>query len=272
MNFSNETKWLTKPNSELVFHYTSLTIALEKIFPSGQIQFGEMSNSNDLYEKSLREISPSVWGGAEKESLDSMKKAISIREILHKRSRTFCTVKDSRDSQHLGRGYMNYPLWWHYAGKNKGICFAFDKTKLHEAVKYTANASNALFIDPDDVSYNLATCDLRPVFCLTIPLTDDNHLMSEHILKHIKRFEKIIFFTKDATWNTENEFRFAVICNDDMPFKIDFSDFIVGIILGYEFPECYLPLITQYLTEYKIKAAYIDIFSGKPELYALKQI
>lgn len=261
--------WLRNSNSDLVFHYTRMTTALKNILPSGHIQFGNMCHSNDPYERSLWNISPAVWGGSENEASDSLKEAASIREIIHKRSRTFCTVKDSGDSQHFGRGYMNFPLWWHYADENKGICFAFDKSKLQETVSITANARSALFTNHSDVSYDLGSCDLFPVFNPTIPLTNDNNLMTDRILKNIKRFKKKIFFTKDSSWITENEFRFVVICNDDMPFNIDYSDSIIGIILGCEFPTDDIQQISQLLTKLNINAAFIDIYNGKPELYEL---
>jgi hypothetical protein len=263
-------KWLIEPETELIFHYTSQSKAIELMLPSKQIQFGYMFKSNDLYERSLREISPSVWGGTEKEAQDCMVMAGSVREILHDRSRTFCTVNDCMDNHHLGRGYMNFPLWWHYAAENKGVCFVFDKAKLQKAVRLAADAASAQFIEPNNISYDLAVCDLFPLFNHTIPLTDDKNLLSANILEHMKRFEKEIFFTKDSTWKAENEYRFAVICNDDMPFHVDFSDSIVGVVLGYKFPDCDITRDSQTLTRLNIKAAFIEIYNGKPEIYALK--
>jgi hypothetical protein len=60
-------RWLTNPNSDLVFYYSSYAV-LQKILSSGRIRFGNMSRSNDIYERLLNGIEPSVWGGTEYEA------------------------------------------------------------------------------------------------------------------------------------------------------------------------------------------------------------
>ena len=255
------------PESDLVFHYTPHTIV---ILESGLIRFGNMYNTNDLYERKLWGISPTVWGGADKEAADSLERAYLTGRLIHERSRTFCTVKDSSANNHLGRGYMNFPLWWNYAKQNKGACFVFDKLKLQETVLKRAQSTGAVYVKVADISYDLASCDLIPVYNPTIPLTSDEAIMFEHMLNHLKRFDKTILFTKDSSWCSENELRFAVICHDHIPFDINLSDFLVGIILGYDFAESEISLVKKYLAKISIKnIAVIDFYDGKPILYDL---
>ena len=89
---TQELRWLTNPNSDLVFHYTSYAI-LQKILSSGRIRFGSMSRSNDIYERLFNGIEPSVWDNTKNEAYGSIKAAVLIQNKLHKRSKTFSLLR-----------------------------------------------------------------------------------------------------------------------------------------------------------------------------------
>lgn len=261
--------WLS--NAGLVFHYTKLSTALEHILPSGLIAFGKLKNSNDLHERNVWNVSTTVRGGSEKDARDALKAGMSHMSKIREGTRTFCTIKDTEvkdrvNGKHFGRGYMNFPLWWHYAEKNRGVCLAFDKIKLEEAVKKTVDLHKVELVGFNNIEYDLAAIDILKL--TNPPSTEaDSTSAIRNIEDHNRSNRKAFYFTKDSSWSNENEFRLVVFCNDaNAEFKVDLSDFIVGIILGHEFPICYRSLIFDATNKFKVGVAAVD-YSEQPRLY-----
>lgn len=257
--------WLAKPCSDLVFHYTTYTTALEKILRYGKIRFGELGNSPDPYEQCVWNFGRLYDGGSEEEYRKADKEVDSSIERIHKRTGFFCTANDELNldnSPHDGRGYMRFTLWDRYADKQKGICFVFDKIKLQNTVTDEVTARIAEDFDGGkDVAYKFPPPNkMFPVHQLTFKITPsiNKNGIENTILQRIKRFSKELLFTKYSTWESENEYRFVVICNDVVPFEVNISGSLIGIVLGVQFPNCYIPLIENAINKFQINAAEID--------------
>jgi hypothetical protein len=50
-----------------------------------------------------------------------------------------------------------------------------------------------------------------------------------------------------------------VICSDDKEFKIKIDNAITGVVLGMQFPVCYVPLIEEAQTKYNLDVVQIDL-------------
>lgn len=257
------TRWLD--SSDLVFHYTKLSTALEYIFPSGKIEFGTLSNTNDPYEKSLNELEFHCWGHQGTEEL--FKQADLITRQVHQRCRFFSTTLDDKarigTSLNLGRGYAIPSLWAHYAEDNRGICLAFDKAKLSKSGAEKVNANGTtLFGNP--ITYS----DPPGYFSSTFEMEIENKFNIEaEVINHIQKHYDKILFTKDKMWRYEKEHRFVVICNDAESFSIDFNDSLVGVFLGCKFPDSYAPLIVDLVMKYQIAPLRLEWKFGVPNLY-----
>ena len=129
---------------------------------------------------------------------------------------------------------------------------------LMEAVR----KSQSLYFKYDDISYDLSNCDLLPLFNPTIPLTCNTRKMTDHLLKHVSRFEKVVFFTKDSSWSSENEFRFAVINKNSKPFEVNITRSMIGLVIGYKFPSTDISLLQQALRQFgNMHSAIIDFWT-----------
>jgi hypothetical protein len=254
-----DVSWLSNPDS--VFHYTKCEIALEHIFQSGEIRFGGLGKANDPYESEIWNFEPGYFEFEDNEWCEKQIEAQSrtIWQRIHKRTKFFCTTqfeyktKLKIDNSHCNRGYTVYPLWTHYADMHKGVCLVFNKNKLHEIIISKASSMNLAHYY-GEVKYT------PPDFITTkCPSIHKNDGIENSILKDIERRHDNILFAKHSTWESENEYRFVVICNDDEDFKVDISNAITGVVLGMLFPVCYAPLINEAQAKYKIKVAQIDL-------------
>jgi hypothetical protein len=230
-----------------------------------------MQHTNDPYESHCWQFSSFIFGKPEENEHDKLRVANEIQKRLHARSRVFCTSKTPESKpgkfseKHLGRGYTNYPLWWHYAEEHKGICFAFHKTKLIESM----NEKNVAHCFDSDVSYDLKSRRRLPAFNLKLSGVDKECMLT-HILQHISDYKDVFFFSKDSTWKTENEYRLVVICNDDNQFEINLYDSMAGVILGSQFQDCYKSLIFGAQSEHTFNVAKIIYDDGMPFVSTLQ--
>jgi len=120
------TTWLDRPITELLFHYTCESAALEGILYRGEIEFGQLSHSNDPYERLDWDLSPGGWGV----SSDNIIKTDFSTSYIKQLSRIFCTTLDTPQQTSHSRGYAIPALWSHYASRDRGVCLVFDKEKF----------------------------------------------------------------------------------------------------------------------------------------------
>jgi len=251
----------------LVYHYTSHTTVLEHIFYNGQIEFGRMHNTNDPYERKVWsiDINRVEWTSTD-DDIDKEIKAYHMLNTIHSKCHLFCTTLDSyrNSDEYLGRGFSIPSLWAHYSANHKGVCLIFNQSKLTEAVLNTAEKINIPYFcekmeygNPPDIDH--------PAFNNLITMNEDS--IDNIVVKHIIHHYKTLFFTKDKTWDHENEFRFVVIVRDNEPFKIDISGALEGIVLGEYFPESYLPLIENAKNKYQCDSFRIEWQNGLPQVY-----
>ena len=254
--------------SGLVCHYTPHTKVLEHIFHEGQIEFGRMCNTNDPYERKVWsiDINRGEWTNCD-DDIDKELKTEDMLRVIHSRCHLFCTTLDSyrNTDEFLGRGFSIPSLWAHYAANNKGVCLVFDKSKLIETVRSTADKINAHCFC-ENIEYGNPPGFEHPAFSELITKNEDS--IDNIVLEHIRRHHKTLFFTKDITWDRENEFRFMVIGKDNEPFKIDIADALEGVVLGEYFPESYLPLIENAKNRYQYQSFRIEWENGLPKVYS----
>ena len=87
--------------------------------------------------------------------------------------------------------------------KHKGVCLAFDKSKLSDAIQTAAVKIGAdVFIK--DIEYGNPPEEDHPAFWGCDLKTIFDNLIEENILNHIKFHHETLLFTKDSTLDYEN--------------------------------------------------------------------
>jgi hypothetical protein len=136
-------------------------------------------------------------------------------------------------------------LWTHYADQAKGLCFAFDKEKLHESIHKNLNGSNYRMMH-DNVTYKgVKRLDLR------INKIGEFDYTSAHL------------FSKTSHWKYEKEYRFVLEKNKKTLFKLtierfnpffDFdADCLKYIIAGQRIPYEHFLMLFRLIEDTKLK-------------------
>lgn len=135
--------------------------------------------------------------------------------------------------------HSNNLLWTHYADQARGLCFVFDREKLHESFQKNLKGSNYRMMD-DNVTYKgVKRLDLR------IYKNGEFDYTSAHL------------FSKTSHWKYEKEYRFVLEKNKKTLFKLAIDRFypffnfdaecLKFIIVGQRMPN------EHYLMLYRLK-------------------
>lgn len=143
-------------------------------------------------------------------------------------------------------------LWTHYADQARGICFVFDKEKLHESFQKNLKGSNYRMMH-DHVTYKgVKKLDLR------ICKNGEFDYNSAHL------------FSKTSHWKYEKEYRFVLEKNKKTLFKLtierfnpffDFdADCLKYVIAGQRIPYEHFLMFFRLIEDTKLK---VELYKHK---------
>lgn len=177
-----------------LYHFTSFDTFV-KIWLSKELLFADVRKVNDLLEYKIS------WNFANFLQAPVM---FAIDEARYNYKQISLTM----DYDSYLKGCMSSIMWGYYADKTKGVCIELDFDKLdlssclYSNINYTPKTSASI-----DVPANIRT----------------RNEVEQWILENQQRF----FFTKQDTWQGENEFR--IISNSKT--SIDISNAIVAVYI-----------------------------------------
>lgn len=185
-----------------LYHYTKFETAI-RILSSGQLFLSSYSNCNDINEN----CGPTVISTGE----DSQE----IWNIL----KYYVQVSFSMDAHcdnMTKRGYNIPMMWGHYAENGKGVCIAFDKQEVLDAITeddrlYSRKVEYSNIWDWSAINY-------------------DKKLHGD-ALNFICRAKDCIFFHKTKDWEYENEYRIIAFNDCEQRMTLDIGNCLSGIIL-----------------------------------------
>jgi hypothetical protein len=249
----NDVDWKSFFNNSTVCHYTKRETALEHIFHSGKIKFGKLENTNDPYETEtwqMAQMGNNILNdlGKEIEIVDQVQQAFTdIKRSLW----VFCCSTDSNDpicrnKTHgsFGRCFANAANWAHYAGNHSGVCLVFDKHKLDDIINATFQ-----IVHSTSVTYDLSVEEYENTFIAIRDLQD----LPTSIINHFNHKILPLLFKKHFFWAGENEYRIIVLKENADNIEIPIQQCLKSIIIGHNFPRCYLPSIKQSADKYNIE-------------------
>lgn len=255
------------PDSNLLYHYTKTSTFFEKIAPKKAIRLSSFKDTNDPFE--FDRIRHYVMGGAIKEELDRM--FIKGREInkIRQNIKVCCFSIDNPDNQYeedinFCRGFSRSRMWSQYAESHCGLCLVFDKKKLLSSFKN----QNKYFKDCNVNKYakNIVyDNDLLGFFALSnLKEITQAESAYEFVSNNIDKYA----FTKLKDYRDEQEYRFIVVPENiiENDVYIEYSKSLVGIILGYKFPDVYKINIKKYSEENDCILYSMSWINGKPAI------
>lgn len=189
-------------SADNLYHYTKFESSI-RILSSGQLFLSSYSNCNDINES----CGPTVISTGE-----------DLQEIWNI-LKYYVQVSFSMDT-HCGnmtkRGYNIPMMWGHYAENGKGVCLAFDKQKIFDAITsddrlYSKEVEYSNVWNKNEINYEKIT--------------------HGDAWKFICQAKDNIFFHKTMDWEHENEYRIIAFNDSEQRLTLDISDCVSGIIL-----------------------------------------
>lgn len=261
---------------DALFHYTSLSVGLEKILSEKKIKASQYINTNDPREYKYHLLN---WFGinwSEKEN-SLLKNATPIfNQILKYNCKVicFCSNKksiiindengeDVEDSYSLTAGWTKSRMWAQYGENHRGLAIVFSKTaieKMIQKMKLLPNTSKTDFV-------KYTTSARRNLNAYTM---HGNRINIEGAENYCKSFvlEKVdeFFFTKYVDHRDENECR-VFIYDPDMRYEfLKINSIIKGVVAGDKTPKLYFPILKKLCKNLKIECRRITWDRGEPML------
>jgi len=205
-------------NSDIIYHYTKASTAIDYILYNNQLKFNQYKNSNDPIESSHVRRGTYYWGSEVGKPISS-KTQKDIEELkdhvryLEKNFYQICFCKNSVGDIFASKncicdfkgheeifGFTKLRMWDQYADKFSGVCLAFSKERI-----LSTNKSKLNLLE-DDVKY----CTFRELTEKKVNDISGNYFASvgKDIYKNeLEEKVKKSFFCKHKDYSGENEYR-----------------------------------------------------------------
>ena len=184
-----------------LYHYTSYDSA-KLIVKNGKMKFGSLPDMNDYIEsKKVIGIHGTLCSKEDKITLQA------VDDYLRNIGQISLTIGRGN------HGFDIFPMWGHYAEKNKGCCLVFNKKRiLREAKNLMCWSYPICYVKRTAQWYITYIC------------------VKEDIETYFDKHKEEVFFQKTRDWSYEKEYR-IIKHNSDTIF-LPISDCLIGVILN----------------------------------------
>ncbi|MBI4081854.1 MAG: DUF2971 domain-containing protein [Candidatus Lambdaproteobacteria bacterium] len=222
-------------DNQFLFHYTSLSIALERILPRMQLQMCPFVKTSDPRENKFWNFHVTTSGAAVRDDWAVEETAWHLAERVQADLRVICLtqdkVKDNAETPIELRGFGLARMWDRYADRHRGVCLAFDRDALSRAVLNSVPNGTRLWSQP--VKYGLLATNHRPEWDV------DGNAVAEigeaEIRHHIAVYYNRLLFLKSSDWQGEREYRFVYLTEPSAgPIYVPLGEAMRAVFIGCE--------------------------------------
>ncbi|MGE9292582.1 MAG: DUF2971 domain-containing protein [Puniceicoccales bacterium] len=221
---------------DLLFHYTSVQVALEKILSDGTLRFAPYSSTDDPLEFS--DYYHAIIG-TDEEIIHIRKQVPAFEAELEKAKMIcFCQSKGTPDNS-FDWGCSRSRMWSQYASGHRGVCLVFSKEQLLKDIPRATSKTTDLF--DGEVKYDNEPKKLR-----------SEHRILRKQCPSVSQVANDYYFYKREDYRDENEYRLVLHDNSfssDSSEYIECIDALSAIILGCRTPDCYNGLFLDVATQ-----------------------
>lgn len=217
-------------------HYTTAATAFEHILPSGQLRLSPYSLMRDPAEN--KDLIPSTaFAGDRPTATEDWGATVFAINEYRDRVRLLSLTADvvGMDSRHkrFGSCWARPRMWEHYAEAHRGVCLVFDQAALVSAVE----AAFGEQVVVGRVEYTPAGIAGSEMHTIVDERIFDSDLRANAVRDYVEKNQHDLFFLKTDDWQSEHEFRAALLEVDTDYAFVDHEQSLRAIVVGERFPE-----------------------------------
>jgi hypothetical protein len=260
-------------SSDIIFHYTKASTALEKILYDGFLRLAQRTDSGDPQEYRELELGSEFIvndrvlaesiRAAGQEALKIIPRIISqnVRQIC------FCmnTNQVETGSPDIQEeilidqyGFFRPRMWSQYGDGHRGICLAFSRAELVKAILATKESEDRVF------EGNIKYFQGFPGGYFIGANDAYKKGPEKYAQDYIEQIADGLLLTKHADYRDEYEYRISVVDNSGSLEWLPIANAIRGIILGERFPDTYSCVVHEFEKQYRVPAVSILWERGTP--------
>lgn len=259
---------------DALFHYTKMSVAIEKILFTQNLKLSLLKNTNDPREYKFM-LFGTIWWGKDDISKLSDEAHPIINRILKNECKLLCFCSNEKptmilndgslikDEHTCSKGWSKSRMWSQYGEDHYGACLVFSKEQLEKELETK---------EPQIKDYKTGCVQYSQKYGIDFDAYtfDGNRLIKEgiedHSYNHVMENYEAFFFRKHLDYRDEAEYRIVVFDSANKLEYLDISSSIRGIIVGDRTSEAYFPLINQFCKTLDIESRKLYWDRGEPVL------
>jgi hypothetical protein len=261
-------------DNNLLYHYTKEETAINEILTEGKLRFSpfkEVDDPREVEEWVWKIYNPHSGGGTPSNDLDA------INYFLRNNCKILCFSQDLIKIEEIEvtspfnywknkayeKGFARARMWSQYAEGHKGICLAFSKEKIIEAIK---ERFKDFSVFNDSVSYMNGS--EKATKAQGINSTQiKTYGINEYFKSYLNEHYNTLFFEKLKDYRDEREYRFVVHNEHFEGYEyIDIANILEGVIVGMYCRKDLYPTINDFAKKYNFEARNMSWQCGIPVL------
>ena len=238
-----------RDSEDAIFHYTKLSVGIEKILFERRIHLSLVKDTNDPREYSYRTFyavgsrMPDDFSKLYSQVLDELDRLLRFQSRIvcfcsNRRPRILVNDhKTKEDADSIVGGWAKSRMWSQYAEGHTGLCLVFSKKAIEEQMQSVSE-----FYRIDQVRYG------PPEAISAQGMTINGNTLSQQGVKdysinHLRATYESLLFLKNIDYRDEAECRLFVFDPMSAFEYMDISKSLKAVVIGDRTPEVYLPLI-----------------------------
>ena len=234
---------------QFFFHFTTAEAAFEFILPDGLLRLSPHSQLRDPLEYKdweFGDFAGAYWAESrsEADAIRTLNEATNALNEVRKCTKVLALTTDppgydggGREAL-FGRGYASARMWEHYADNHAGVCLVFDKQKLDAELKNQLTRQRPLAgmtqtVFEGAVTYSRAGAGAGSARGLSL---SEEIASGEKAARHFEAHVEELLFLKTQDWESEYEYRYALLSAGHDYDYFAFQDALEAVIVGERFP------------------------------------
>ena len=238
----------SESEKDFIYHYTKASTAIEKIVYNMSLKFSPLKDLNDPREYKDFSFSTMTKIGSD---IPSIYNHIEVNKKVNEFIKTkfmigcFCKSKYPTNPQiPVDYGYCRARMWSQYAEKHSGICLVFSRKSIENNIKRQMGVEKIIHTNVEYVKDSYIDDNILSIDVNQYVLNEE-----EYLFNYVKKHSRDFFFTKQADYRDENEYRIVFYLSNFGSIFVDIKDSLKGIILGDNFNRIYLRIIEEYVKD-----------------------